>query len=293
MLYPNTLNEIATNINTGVEYEIALFYQLVSANEQQQILTAINKRADKDKVLGIIKITDTTTILSALQKRGLVLLDATFETQNDEIGPSDVVMVVSDGNNKFQIGISVKYANACTLNVTGRKFITDSQIAELKKQLPIYTAKYIDEMTTTYGNVDNWFRLRRPSATTDAYIDLIRDEVVKNWSNVKDKPSLLSTMFHSDSPIEFWVVTYSKKGYKLTVQPQTIEISRANDVTIAKYQTSYVAFYLDGKKVGQMQVKFNNGFIEKCKKGSSDIVCEDVKMKYGKPFSSWNFSVEK
>jgi len=41
-----------------------------------------------------------------------------------------------------------------------------------------------------------------------------------------------------------------------------------------------------------MQVKFNNGFIEKCKKKTPDIVYEGVKMAYGQPFSSWNFSVE-
>lgn len=293
MLYPNTLYEISTNINTGVEYEIALFYQLVCSDEQRQILTAINKRTDKNKVLSIIRQTDIKPIITALQKRGLQLSDATFETQNDEVGPSDVVMVVSDGKTKSQIGISVKYSNTCTLNPTGRRFITENQIAELKRQLPIYTTKYIDEMTSTYGSVSNWFRAKKPSITTDAFIDLIRDAVIKNWSNVQDKPTLLSAMFHSDSPIEFWVVTYTNKGYTLSTEPQTIEISRANDVTVEKYQTSYVAFYLDGKKVGQMQVKFNNGFIEKCSKNTPDVVCEDVKMTYGQPFSSWNFSVEK
>lgn len=293
MLYPNTLYEISTNINTGVEYEIALFYQLVCSDEQRQILTAINKRADKNKVLSIIRQTDIKPIITALQKRGLQLSDATFETQNDEVGPSDVVMVVSDGKTKTQIGISVKYANACTLNVTGRRFITDNQIAELKKQLPIYTAKYIEEMTSAYGSVGNWFRARKPSITTDAFIDLIRDAVIKNWSNVQDKPTLLSAMFHSDSPIEFWVVTYTNKGYTLSTEPQTIEISRADDVTVEKHQTSYVAFYLDGKSVGKMQVKFNNGFIEKCKKNTPDVICEGVEMAYGQPFSSWNFSVEK
>lgn len=29
MLYSSTLNEIRTNINTGIEYEIALFYSLL------------------------------------------------------------------------------------------------------------------------------------------------------------------------------------------------------------------------------------------------------------------------
>lgn len=293
MLYPNTLNEIATNINTGVEYEIALFYQLVSSDEQHQILTAINKREDENKVLDIMAQTDIAPIVKALQKRGLRLVDAMFETQNDDVGPSDVVMVVADKNGKeSHIGISVKYANSCTLNPTGRRFISDTQIAELKRQLPIYTAKYIDEMTATYGNAANWFHKKKPSVTTDAFIDLIRDAVIENWGNIEDKPSLLSAMFHSDSPIEFWVVTYKNNGYKLSTKPQTIEISRANDVTVEKHQTSYEAFYLDGIFVGKMQVKFNNGIVERCTKKVPDVVCDGVKMTYGQPFSSWNFSVK-
>lgn len=293
MLYPNTLFEIENNINTGVEYEIALFYQLAPASEQPAIMAAINKRADKSKVKELITQTNIAQAVSELAKRGLKLMDVTFETQNDEVGPSDIVMLVSDGNTSQRIGISIKYANTCTLNVTGRRFITDEQIANLKRELPRYTEMYVEEMTRNYGGVENWFRKRRPSVTTDQFIDLIRDAVIYNWQNVADKTTLLSALFHADSPIEFWVVTYTNRGYNLTTKPQTIEVGRAKDVVVEKYQTSYIAFYLDGAKVGHMQVKFNNGFIEKCKKHTPDLVCEGVKMSYGQPFSSWNFSVER
>ena len=43
MLYPTTLFEIENNINTGVEYEIALFYQLVPSNEKPLIMDAVKK----------------------------------------------------------------------------------------------------------------------------------------------------------------------------------------------------------------------------------------------------------
>jgi len=296
MLYPNTLNEVRSNINTGVEYEIALFYALlaIKPNEQTQVLTALKTRYDAAKIQGIIGYTSTRPIIDALKLRGLSLVDVTFETQNDEVGPADVVMIVANGNGKRdKIGLSIKFANTCTLNVTGRNFITDAQIAALRAQLPNYTSKYIAEMTKEYGAVGNWFRMRKPSKVTDAYIDLIRDEVIKNWKNVKNKTTLLSALFHSDSPIEFWVVTYTDKNYLLKTKPQTIDMSRAGDVTVGKYQTSYVAFYLDGTMVGHMQVKFNNGFIEKCKKNVPDVTHQGVRMAYGQPFSSWNFSVEK
>lgn len=295
MLYSSTLSEISNNINTGVEYEIALFYKLLRGNssERTKVMAALDSRSDASKVKSIISQTDTTSIEDALKSRGLTLDDVTFETQNDEVGPADIVMIVSNGKSKTKIGLSVKYANTCTLNVTGRNFITDSQISQLKSQLPVYTQKYIQEMVQKYGDVGNWFRKRKPSETTDAYIDLIRDAVIANWKNVKNKTTLLSALFHGDSPIEFWVVTYGNNGFALKTKPQTIDMSRANDVTVDKYQTSYVAFYLDGTMVGHMQVKFNNGFIEKCKKTTPDVTYQGVRMAYGQPFSSWNFSVEK
>ena len=296
MLYSSTLLEVSNNINTGVEYEIALFYKLLKnqPNEQTQVMNAINRRYDVAKVKSIIAETDTSSIERALSAAGFVLVDASFETQNDEVGPADIVMHVTNrSGQKKKIGLSVKYANTCTLNVTGRNFITDAQIAQLRGQLPRYTDMYIREMTNAYGNVNNWFRKRKPSNTTDQYIDLIRDAVIANWRNVRNKTTLLSALFHSDSPIEFWVVTYGNYGYTLKTKPQTIDMSRANDVTVGKYQTSYVAFYLDGIMVGHMQVKFNNGFVEKCKKFNPDVVCQGVEMAYGQPFSSWNFSVEK
>lgn len=296
MLYLTTLNEIATNINTGVEYEIALFAKLIEKNNTafSKVINTINKRHDSSKVLQIMRMTNIQIILDELAKREMKLKDAAFETQNDEVGPADIVMIVEDSNkNESKIGLSVKYANTCTLNVTGKNFITESQIRDLRSQLPSYTQQYIQEMTDLYGDVDNWFRMRKPSKTTDAYIDLIRDAVIENWGNVRNKTTLLSALFHSDSPIEFWVVTYGNSGYSLKTKPQTIDMSRADDVTIGKYQTSYVAFYLDNKMVGHMQVKFNNGFIEKCKKIKPDVIYQGIRMSYGQPFSSWNFSVEK
>lgn len=296
MLYHNTLNEITSNINTGVEYEIALFYRLLENKpaEQKQVMSAIQSRYDAVKVKSIITYTDTNIILSSLKSHGLEYLDAAFETQNDEVGPADIVLITKDNSSKqVKIGLSVKYANTCTLNVTGRNFITDAQISELRAKLPKYTQDYISEMTAIYGDVSKWFRMRKPSRVTDAYIDLIRDAVISNWKNVQNKTSLLSALFHSDSPIEFWVVTYTNIGYTLKTKPQTIDMRRAGDVTVGKYQTSYVAFYLDGVMVGHMQVKFNNGFVEKCKKINPDVICQGVKMAYGQPFSSWNFSVEK
>ena len=301
MLHHNTLYEIETNTNTGVEYEIALFYKLISNNsdEQSQVKKAIRKRLDSDKVEEIISYTNTSKILTALRERGLTLKDASFETQNDEVGPADVVLFAEDKAGKtHRIGLSIKFANTCTLNVTGRKFITDDQIKVLKEK---YITKYIPEfkvyMKATYGHAENWHRKQHP--ITERMIDEIRDAVILNWPKVKNKVELMKNLFHDKSPIEFWVVNYSRTDYTLKTKPSTIDMSRANDVVVKKYQTSYVAFYVDDVRVGRMQVKFNNGFVESNfnhkglrKKQTCDFIVDGLEFIYGQPFGSWNFSVE-
>lgn len=301
MLHHNTLYEIETNTNTGVEYEIALFYKLISNNsdEQSQVKKAIRKRLDSDKVEEIISYTNTSKILTALRERGLTLKDASFETQNDEVGPADVVLFAEDKAGKtHRIGLSIKFANTCTLNVTGRKFITDEQIKVLKEK---YITKYIPEfkvyMKATYGHAENWHRKQHP--ITERMIDEIRDAVILNWPKVKNKVELMKNLFHDTSPIEFWVVNYSRTDYALKTKPSTIDMSRANEVVVKKYQTSYVAFYVDDVRVGRMQVKFNNGFVESNfnhkglrKKQTCDFVVDGLEFIYGQPFGSWNFSVE-
>ena len=301
MLHHNTLFEIETNTNTGVEYEIALFYKLISnnADELAQVKRAIKKRNDSAKVEEIISYTNTSNILTALRERDLTLKDASFETQNDEVGPADVVLFAEDKAGKIhRIGLSIKFANTCTLNVTGRKFITDEQITVLKEK---YITKYIPEfkvyMKATYGHAENWHRKQHP--ITERMIDEIREAVILNWPKVQNKVELMKNLFHDTSPIEFWVVNYSRTDYVLKTKPSTIDMSRANDVVVKKYQTSYVAFYVDDVRVGRMQVKFNNGFVESNfnhkglrKKQTCDFIVDDLEFIYGQPFGSWNFSVE-
>ncbi len=295
MLHIHTLSEIRENRNTGVEYEIAMFYQLLNNdNERQLVEKAINQRHDADKIREIASRTNITAILNSLKERDLTLLDVSFETQEDRVGPSDVVMHLADGSGyKQMIGLSIKYANSCSMNITGRNFITDDQIAVLRSMLPQYTQKFLTDMSERFGRIENWLHSRKKSPVTDEYIDLIRDAVIENWSNVEDKAKLLSLMFHKDSPIEFWVATYRKRGYKLQTEPPTVDKSRADEVYLRKHEGSFIDFYLCEKLIGRMQVKFNNGFVEKCNKKIADLVWEGKEIAFGHPFSSWNFSTKK
>ena len=295
MIDNRCIHDVETNDNPGVEYEIALFYVLCEelGLDVSTLKSTMHNRHDWKKIESIIAISNPSSIINEIRNRMFFLVDVSFETQNDKVGPADIVLHIKDRlGNKSMIGLSVKYANSCTLNVTGRNFISDKQISKLRNQLITYTEDYIAEMNSKWGNVDNWFRKRKPSITTDRFIDLVRDAVIENWPNIQHKRELFEALFHADSPIEFWVVTYTNKGYRLNTVPANINSDRINDISVAKYQTSYVAFYIDNIPIGHMQVKFNNGFVEKCKKKIPDLIVQGVPMSYGQPFSSWNFSVE-
>ena len=249
-------------------------------------------------MLSIYEAADVSKIMFELKQRQLTLVDVSFETQNDNVGPSDVVMVVAGQDGiTHQIGLSIKFDNSCTLNVTGRKFITDEQIEKLKSYYPAFAKRYCEDMSERYGHAENWHR--KKSKTTDEFIDLIRDEVIANWPRIKDKAALLSNLFHSDSPIEFWVYLYTRTSHRLYTNPYSVPLSRVNDVTVGKDSSQFIAFYLDGRRLARMQVKFNNGIIEykydnngKAKRQNADFVKDGIEFIYGAPFGSWNFSVD-
>jgi len=295
MVTAKTIREIKTNFNTGVEYEIALFRcLLLNDSEIRQVDAAIKKRCDARAIESIIKRTSTASIMRELKKRFLTMIDVSFETQNDDVGPADVVMIVkSTAGMAEQLGISVKYANACTLNITGRKFLTDLQISKLEQQLEKYTDEFISEMKRLYGNATNWFRTRKSCTVTDKFIDLIRDEVISNWSmkTDADKESILMAAYQEISPIPYWVFTYTRSASELDTDPYKITPEKVPQVKLRKHEKSYVGFYLDEKLIGKMQVKFNNGFVEKCKKIHPDRIVDGVRMALGRPFSSWNFNL--
>ena len=300
MLYSSTLSEIRTNTNPGVEYEIALFYKLLpaSSDEARLVMEAILQRIDFQKVLDIIDYTDKNILLNALQTKGLAINDVYFETQNDEVGPADVVIAVTNKMGvTYKLGLSVKYANRNTLNPTARKFITESQITTLRKHFEEVTIPaFIEEMHNAFGTADKWRRRRTEAA--NAFYDLVRDAVIENWPSVSNKTVILAQMFHSDSPIPFWVVDYSNNSYSIDTDPCTVDESRANEITVEKYKNAYVAFMLDGVIIGKVQVKCNNGVIEdqynhagKAKRSKPDFVVDGIPKIKGDPFGSWDFTL--
>ncbi len=289
------IHELVNNINTGIEYEYALYYCLLAKEEQRMFKSmVIDRHARKAEIEQIISATDISRIIGELTRRNLRIESCSIETQNDAIGPSDIVMNLVEAivGEKSAIGISVKYQNSCTLNVTGKMFISEENISELKDEQRKYSALYIKEMQENFGEAENWFRKRKNSCVTDGFIDLIRDKVIENWPKLENKEALIRKLFQMDSPINYWVYEYRQdNSHILYVNPPRIDLKRVNEVNVKKHETSYISFLLEDRMVGKMQVKFNNGILENCKKGKPDFTVEGTEMSMGAPFSSWNFSV--
>lgn len=284
---------LRNNNNTGIEFEYALFYLLMPENEQRFFISEIiNYHQFKDRILSIISCTDIKTLIFSLQSHSWSKFNVKIGTQVDDIGPADIIL---QGANVQNLGLSVKYQNNCTLNVSSKYFLSEESLIELKNELYYSCKRYITEMIEKYGKADNWFRKRKTSGETDLYIDKIRDCVIADWNKktVSNKKVLLSKLVHADSPISFWVVKFlnTKEGFKLDVNTRPIKYLDPNFVELTKEATSFIGFKSNNILFAKMQVKFNNGILEKSKGKKCDFTLDGFSIKIGDPFGSWNFSM--
>jgi hypothetical protein len=286
---PRAINSILQNINTGVEYELALFYVLMKPRHQEYFLPQIlHRHPYGQRAIEISK----SIVQKDVSELTLNLNDLCLTTQDDTVGPSDIVLIYSDK----RIGLSVKYNNTCNVNISGSYFLTKANIQHLSQIQKERTGSYIEEMTRTYGEVENWFRKRKRSKVVDQFIDLVRDQVISNWmtATLEQKSIIVNMFFQLQSPIKYYIVKIGTiKNGKLPIEIQkNIPTGPVLDqIKVVKHSTSYLDFRTNDISLGLLQVKFNNGFLEKCKGKSHDFLLGNQKANYGSPFTSWNFSI--
>ena len=291
---PEGIKYLRNNINPGIEFEYALFYLLLNERHKSQFSREIiHFHPFKERILLIINSLDNENLIKCLKTYGYTECQIFIATQVDGVGPADVLL---KNHTSELLGLSVKYQNNCTFNISGKNFLSKETIKLLKDKLSESCKKYIDEMVSNYGATENWFRKRRTSDETDRFIDTIRDKVIEDWNNKSciEKKTLLERLIHADSPINYWVVKFilSRKKFRLEVNTEPIRISDPENVTLTKEATSLVGFKCDEKLFAKMQVKFNNGILEKDKNNKYDYQLEEnINIKYGDPFGSWNFSI--
>lgn len=326
MLHEGTLEEISTSNMPCVEYEIGMFLCLLTnEDEKEAVRNAASFRHDYARILEIASETNKEAILNILHYAGMTFEDVSFETQNDEVGPADIVIYATNRHREQKkIGVSVKYDNDCICNYTGRDILTEEQITELKGLIPFYASRYLEEMIERFGTFREWCHIRFctkqriSSPITSEFIDLVRDAVIERWGTMsdEDKDRFLYKVYQTDSPLDYWIYSFQRRGrFILCTNPPYIRRSSYPRVTISKIATQYLGFYLDNQLLGKTQIKFNNGIFERYSskpltramanndQASVDailtrfvdegkgIVVEGGPLKYGMPFTSWNFEI--
>ena len=283
--------EWSNNNNVGVEYEFALYYLLLDIEFRDVFFSLmIKNHPKKDKISQIIE-NQRENIYQQIAKPEYTLYKYVYlATQDDSVGPADIVLYENIDKTGNVLGLSVKYNNSCNVNMSSSYFLTQKDKDVLKYLQKEQTYKHIEYQTNTRGNVNNWFRQRKYSTTpySTSYIDSIRDSVIYNWdNNIIDKQIIIDKLYQTDTPIDYEVWKFTKK--KLKVLDKPIIDSNINEINVGKYKGSYIGFYINDNLICKMQVKFNNGILERAEPDSKDVICiDDVFMKMGDAFGSWN-----
>lgn len=126
MLHENTLKEIKESHLKCVEYEIGMFLCLLTnPDEKKTVIEAISTRDDYKEILDIANNTNKESIFNILSYAGMSFNDVSFESQNDDVGPADVIIYATDRHKEQKkIGVSIKYDNDVICNYTGRDILT-------------------------------------------------------------------------------------------------------------------------------------------------------------------------
>ena len=292
----NDFDTLKLNRNTGIEYEFGVGMALMIKSQYDDFLKYIvQDHPKKNKVIEVYNITKNklSKELKYLDEKNNRYISFA-PTQNDSLGPSDILVC---NNKEILFGISIKFANSNNWNPSAKNFLDNSIIKKLKLiYVKDYLPKYKHDMRSRFGECklikgsrNTWSRKR--SSVTDDFIDLIRDEFITSWENkdLSERKLILNKGFHVNSPLIYYVIEIGSKDWKLS-DPKPI--SEIQDIYLEKYKTSYVAFKVGNKILVKLQIKFNNGFIEKTESSQNNkFKIDDIYFKNGDPFGSWNFNI--
>lgn len=281
-------NDIIINNNTGIRYELAML--LLLSNHDKKLSNFLKQREDSKDIEDIynrISQKNTNFMSNFLEKAKLSdIQELKLTTQDDNVGPSDIVV-----NNNF--GISIKWNNKCNFNPTGKFFLTRQDIHDFNSKLNELVKSYIGEMSNTYGPAINWFRQKHIRWNgTNSYINEIKSKVIHNWNEgVIDRRRVINKLFHLDSPIDYIIINITS-DYKINFNFK-FESSDFDESEIQLFDepsTQYVLFKHKDVIIGKMQIKFNNGILERTNSKRS-MILESIRIRPGRPLSSWNFNL--
>ena len=287
-----------TNENPGRDYELALglalaHYYGLSSDRLYALAAAHRKfapiKALADKLSAHIRTLD-------LLPDGATPVAILDTTQDDSVGPADLILRYRIEDCERDLGLSIKCQTDVSFNPTGRLFLTNEAISELEHELRTATVPaYKREMTQCFGRRitgkgrhDNWYR-KRATVTTE-FIHSIGKRVAHRWNSEMsnaEKLALANRLSHSKSPIPYLVLRISMLPAIVKVvesdEARRLLMDATNVTLDARKGTQIVYFFHSDstRPIARMQVKFNDGILRF--RGGREIV--------GDPFSSWNFEL--
>ena len=306
---------LAQNNNPGVEFEYAIAYRLMTGEQRSEFRgIVIAEHAKKNQILSIIDVLardaahvecDSVAALERFVKIPASNRLVSCPTQEDGIGPSDVVVFDQSGIvGKYEkVGFSIKKMNSNIKNPGPKHFLSRSTLCSYKDRLRTEVVEsHVAEATSRYGPLElmpdgyySWHRrggdfrrmkhgdaaagLVKTSAMMDFIRDL-RDEVIRSWEGKsgEDKRTIFEQLFSLQSPIlcTFEVMTYDD-GSIAEISRKRFSERLCGDSITASAHGDYVVFECHGA-VLQLQVKFNNGILERCKNGGRSIEINGIPM---------------
>jgi hypothetical protein len=281
--------EWSNNNNIGVEYEFALYYLLLDAKFRDIFKNiTINNHTKKEKILQIIEVQKANIYQQISKPEYSTYKYVYLATQDDTVGPSDIVLYENVDMSGNVLGLSVKYNNNCNVNMSSSYFMTSNAKNELKRFQKEQTYKHIDYMINTKGHPNNWFRKRKSTPYSVTCIDIIRNRIIHNWNNqYVNKQIIIDKLYQTDSPIDYEVWKFTKKKLKVIEKP--IFDYNINEIYVSKYKKSYIGLYINDNLICKIQVKFNDGILERTNPNNKNAICiNGIYMKMGDAFGSWN-----
>lgn len=293
------------NNNAGYPEEAAYALRLIQEKRNLGLTMFAEEIALEEEIAmhpkcdEIYSLRDITTLPQNLILNEGCLIKLT--TQDDSVGPADVI-VVDNGKDNPKISIKKGKSNTCQSNISGNTYYETLGCLvpeNLIKEIPTICKNFVIEMEQVCGHYSKWFRVRKCTRLSHIKKEyeqkLILDtcKVFNECSDHNRRKSLLNKALNIETP-DYIICRYTKKGTIYEVPP-TLEGIDIDRIYAKPYKTSYVGFYLDDILLYKMQVKFNNGILERSEKtGKKDILIgDDYYATYGNPITSWNFSVVK
>lgn len=296
------------NRNTGIEYELAAGLALIrglsiQGPKARALAGQIPAFEKAERVAEVAARLEEAELASVLQSRLHLqsVSDLDLISQDDST-PGDLLLFTPD-RYPHEVSVSVKYGTGVSRNPTGRLFVSAAFIEEKERELgEAAVPAFIAEMTGAYGPAPNWFRKRKTSETAARFVESIAGEVCGEWSGLQPfwRRYIMRSCLQYESAKPYVTLLIRRGGAQFDLPDHSrserslMDVDHLEIVPSPTSRHDVIFVHRRHGPAGKMQIKFNNGFLERARKGrhGGEIdLGHAILARPGKPFSSWNFEL--